>query len=159
MMIIRSPSPDRFIISLYHTTEYITNLIIICISGGKLSRGGRQWLTPEEEYDVDWAGLNFEERRKKRRREDSAAKEERRNKRRREVSAVKGKSQNTHPVEKDSVTFPAGSLGLTLSQSWTRSVAALPSRGSIPKPSGRSSVQLVTACAWSTTSPSRRVCR
>ena len=59
--------------------------------------------------------MNFEERRKKRRREDSAAKEERRKKRRREVSAVKGKSQNTHNVEKDSVTFPAGSLGLTLS--------------------------------------------
>ena len=69
----------------------------------------------EEEYDVDWAGLNFEERRKKRRREDSAAKEEWRKKSRSEVSAAKGKSQNTHTVEKYSVTFPAGSLGLTLS--------------------------------------------
>ena len=59
--------------------------------------------------------MNFEERRKKRRREDSAAKEELGKKRRREVSAAKGKSQNTHTVEKYSVTFPAGSLGLTLS--------------------------------------------
>jgi hypothetical protein len=39
MMIIR-PSPDRFIISLYHTTEYFTNLIIHTFQGASLPEVG-----------------------------------------------------------------------------------------------------------------------